>query len=267
MPKTPSKNKGKRAREGSSTSDQDGDPVVLELLERISALESKDEANVRRLNNIQAQLDEANAEISSLREKVKSLEESLEYTQAEQEEVKERVNTCEEDQMRNEDELIRQSIYSRRWNLIIYGIKESESESCTDLVKNVMSSALKINADKVRSTRFCGVHRLGKLKSRQNRSEKPRPVIVRFTCREDRDLVWRQRYNLKGSCFKLAEDLPPAVREIRKTILVPALKEAKKTEGTKATITGDRLIVNGKSYTFNQLPKKWRGIQEAEEQD
>ena len=61
MPKTPSKTKGKRAREGSSTSDQDGDPVVLELLERISALESNEETNVRRLNNMQAQLDQANA--------------------------------------------------------------------------------------------------------------------------------------------------------------------------------------------------------------
>ena len=142
MPQTPTKNKGKRAREGSSTSDQDGDPVYLELLVRISALESKEEGNTRRLNDMQAQLDQANAEISSLRAKVKSLEESLEFTQAEQDEVKERVNTCEEDQMRNEDELIRQSIYSRRWNLIIYGMKESKSENCTDLVKNVMSSAL-----------------------------------------------------------------------------------------------------------------------------
>ena len=263
MPKTPTKNKGKRAREGSSTSDQDGDPVYLELLVRISALESKEEGNTRRLNDMQAQLDQANAEISSLRAKVKSLEESLEFTQAEQDEVKERVNTCEEDQMRNEDELIRQSIYSRRWNLIIYRMKESKSKNCTDLVKNVMSSALKINEDKVRSMSFCGVHRLGKFK--QNRSEKPRPVIARFTCREDRDLVWRDRYNLKGSCFKLAEDLPPAVREIRKTILVPAMKEAKKTEGTKATITGDRLIVNGKRYTFNQIPKKWKESKAAEE--
>ena len=90
MPKTPSKNKGKRAREGSSTSHQDGDPVVLQLLEPISALESKEETNVRGLNNMQAQLDQANAEVSSLREKVKSLEESLEDTQAEQEEVSQR---------------------------------------------------------------------------------------------------------------------------------------------------------------------------------
>ena len=45
--KTPNKNKGKRAREGSSTSNQDGDSVYLELLERRPALESKEEANTR----------------------------------------------------------------------------------------------------------------------------------------------------------------------------------------------------------------------------
>ena len=87
---------------------------------------------------------------------------------------------------------------------------------------------------------------------------------TRITCCARHNLT---RYNLKGSCFKLAEDLPPAVREIRKTILVPAMKEAKKTEGTKATITGDRLIVNGKRYTFNQIPKKWKESKAAEEEE
>jgi len=98
------------------------------MLERISVLESKDKENTKRLEDMQTDLDQANAEISLLREQVKSLEQSLTFTQAEHEEVKEKVNTCEEDQMRNEVELIRQNIYSRRWNLIIYGIEELERE-------------------------------------------------------------------------------------------------------------------------------------------
>ena len=101
------------------------------MLGRISALESKDKENTKRLENMQSVLDQANAEISLLRVQVRSLEESLKFTQAEHEEVKERVNKCKEDQMRNEDELIRQNIYSRRWNLIIYGIEESETELCS----------------------------------------------------------------------------------------------------------------------------------------
>ena len=34
------------------------------------------------------------------------------------------------------------------------------------------------------------------------------------------------------------------------------MKEAKTTEGTKVTIIGGRLIVNGKRYTITQIPKK-----------
>lgn len=55
---------------------------------------------------MQTDVDQANAQISLLCERVKSLEESLKFTQAEYEEGKERVNMCEENQMGNEDEPI-----------------------------------------------------------------------------------------------------------------------------------------------------------------
>ena len=89
--------------------------------------------------------DQANTEISLLREQVKSLEKprlNL-YKHIMKKSVKERVNKYGEDQMRNADELIRQNIYSRRWNLIIYGIEKSEREDCPAEAKNVMLFALK----------------------------------------------------------------------------------------------------------------------------
>ena len=142
MPLRKPQPQGKRARESGSNSNQDGDTIYLEMLGRISLLESKDKENMKRSENMQSVLYQANAAISLLRVQVRSLDESLKFTQAEHEEVKERVNTCEEDQMRNEDELIRQNIYSRRWNLIIYGIEESETENCAAQVKDVMLSSL-----------------------------------------------------------------------------------------------------------------------------
>jgi len=123
-----------------------------------------------------------------------------------------------------------------------------------------MLSALKISEEIVNSPKFCGLHRFGKCKQSNGR---PRPVIARFTCREHRDLVWRQRYNLKGSRYSLAQDLPPAARKIKKTILVPAMKEARKISGTRTTITGDRLMVNGRRYTSDQIPEKWSGNNES----
>jgi len=63
----------------------------------------------------------------------------------------------------------------------------------------------------------------------------------------------------------MAKDLPQNVREIRRKVLVPALKKARKREGTKATIIGDRFLVNGKSFSFDKIPKNWQEVSSDEE--
>ena len=236
----------KRARPSSTEEEQYGgneDVLYLELFDLIRTLQAKDETKEEQLKELQEQLDQARDEIKSLKSKVEELKESLEFTQKQQDEANDKIERCEYDQDRQEDELIRQNIYSRRWNLIFHGIPESEDESCSDLIKHAMVSKLKMDQKKVKATMFCGTHRLGR-KKRSSNNNKPRPIIVRFACRADRDSTWRQRYNLKGSSTRMAEDLPQNVREIRRNVLVPALKNARKSEGTKATIIGDRLLVN-----------------------
>ncbi|KAL9972411.1 hypothetical protein ACROYT_G018709 [Oculina patagonica] len=141
-------------------------------------------------------------------------------------------------------------------------LDRAHDESCSDLIKHTMVSKLKMDQRKVKATMFCGAHCLGRRKRASN-NNKPRPIIVRFTCRADRDSTWRQRYNLKGSSTRMAEDLPQNVREIRRDVLVPALKNARKCEGTKATIIGDRLLVNGKRYSFDKIPRKWQNVSQA----
>ena len=255
----------KRARQSSSTEDEhhgaSEDDLYLELFDLVRALESKDQVKSKLISDLQDQLNTASAEISALKTKVNDLESSLMFTQKQQEESSVRIDKCEDDQFRHEDELVRQSIYSRRWNLIFHGIPETEEENCPELVRDVLVSSLKIHESKAKSVMFCGVHRLGRKKPRKrsgNNRPNPRPIIARFTCRADRDLAWRQRFNLKESSIKIAEDLPLNVREVRKNILIPALKKARQNQGNKATIIGDRLLVNGKRYSFDKIPKKWQ---------
>ena len=57
--------------------------------------------------------------------------------------------------------------------------------------------------------KLCGAHRLGK--PNRNRA---RPLIARFTCRADRDRVWKARYRLKNSRISMGEDLPRHTQEI-----------------------------------------------------
>ena len=171
------------------------------------------------------------------------------------------MSLCENELSAQGDEISKQSVYSRRWNLIFYRIPEFTGEDCVSLVQNVLTENLKLEEAEVRSMRFCGVHRIG-----QHRRSKIRPIIVRFTCRADRDKVWKCRYALKNSSVSVGEDLPKAIQDIRAKILFPAMKKAKETPSTKATIVGDRLIVNGKSYFHYQIPEKWQVNQQVPQQ-
>ncbi|KAL9963155.1 hypothetical protein ACROYT_G032330 [Oculina patagonica] len=249
--------KEKRARPSSSTGDecdQDGRHYE-EILAHYKALEQKDAEKSVEIAKLKALLQEAKDDLKALNDKVDALKASVQFTQKEQDEVKDRLTTCEKDQIRQENELTRQSIYSRRWNLLFFKINESKDENCHLLVKDVLTNGLKFEEEYVNNIPLCGVHRLGKKRPDANQ---PRPIIVRFTCRADRDHVWRQRRHLEGSDVRMAEDLPFHVREIRKNILLPALKKAKTVPSVKASIIGDKLVVNGRRYTFNKIPMKWR---------
>ena len=259
------KNKEKRPRPSSSTGDeleQDGRHYE-ELLALYKALEQKDAEKSVEIASLKALLQEARDNLKSLNDKVAALEASIQFTQNEQDEVKDRLATCEKDQIIQENELTRQSIYSRRWNLLFFKIEENQDENCHQLVKDVLINSLKFEEEYVNNIPLCGVHRL--VKKRPNANQ-PRPIIVRFACRANRDQVWRQRRHLEGSNVRIAEDLPFHVREIRKNFLVPALKKAKAVPGVKASIVGDKLVVSGRSYTFNKIPMKWRNDQ-VQQQD
>ena len=119
-----------------------------------------------------------------------------------------------------------------------------------------MRSDINITHEKSNVMMFCGVHRQGE---KQRNSKKLRPIMARFTCRSDRDSVWRRKSTLKDSRIKLSEDLPKNIRSRGFwKVLMPALKKTVQEEGSKATIVGDRLIVNGKSTHRTTYPNDSR---------
>ena len=91
---------------------------------------------------------------------------------------------------------------------------ESPEENCAALVKNVLIQQLHLPAKIFYSMKFGGAHRLGK----QN-ANKTRPLIVRFTCRSDRELVRKNRFHLKDSPVAIVEDFPKHIQDIRRKVL------------------------------------------------
>ncbi|KAL9968540.1 hypothetical protein ACROYT_G020647 [Oculina patagonica] len=268
-PKTEkNKSEKKRLRVSSTEDNEDSDAIVeltvsefQRIITRVTKIEEEAKHREARIAHLEKELILAKEEIKNIKTTSTELGESLQFTQREHEEVFERINECEREQAAHDNDIIKQEIYSRRWNLIFYKIPERQEENCKALVKQVLIKDLKMDPSEVQSVMFCGVHRLGK-RSRG----RTRPLIARFTCRADRDKVWKLRRNLKNSHVNLGEDLPKRVQDLRKDVLVPAMKRARRDPRNKAHVNGDKLIVNGKAYFHFNIPARWLNA-EQEDQD
>ena len=71
----------------------------------------------------------------------------------------------------------------------------------------------------------------------------------------------------------IGEDLPKRVQVLRKNVLVPARKKARRDPRNKAHVhvSSDKVIINGKAYFHYNIPAGWlpsdRGDQEEEEDE
>ncbi|XP_048585318.1 uncharacterized protein LOC125568050 [Nematostella vectensis] len=173
-----------------------------DLIKRLTTLEDSLKERDGKILELEGQLDVAFNKIKVVVGELQRIDNDLIQNVNDSDELRERTEECERRQANNTDELVRQSLYSRRWNLIVYKLTEAPEEDCEKLVKGELVRRLKLGAKEVEEMKLCGVHRLGK----QSRG-KIRPIILRFTCRADREKVWKARYNLKGQTISIGEDV------------------------------------------------------------
>lgn len=127
---------------------------------------------------------------------------------------------------------------SKRHNLVVDGIKESENEKTSDSemkVRKLLCEQLQLDHTKIEMD---WAYRTGKSTS----SERPRPIVVRFLRMKDKLAVLNKSKNLKGSGIYINEDFPEAIRQKRKELL-PAMKAARE-RGDIAYLRYDKLIIH-----------------------
>ena len=151
------------------------------IINRIAKNEEEAKHREAHIAKLETELILAKEETKKVKHTSKQLENSLQFTQKEQEEVFERISECEREQAAHDNDIIKQEIYSRRWNIIFYKIPEQREENCTALVKQVIVNELKMVPSEVESFMLV-------LHGSRGR---PRPIIARFICRSDRDKVWK----------------------------------------------------------------------------
>ena len=151
-----------------------------------------------------------------------------------------------------EDNLSRLEDYSRRNNLIIRGIpEEGPTEDCRELVIDFLRNVLEISNSQIA---VVSTHRLGKPPHTQPFPVKsPRNIILKLGNMADRDLVWKQRFKLKGSRYVLLEDFGPTTQN-RRSKLQPYFHAARKHPDVKRChLNRDTLWINGQRYSSDSI--------------
>ena len=216
------------------------------------------------LHGIQGQMKELKDEIkTNTADVVQSLEYNSEQTKELNEKVDQQIVTVTE--LRNELvqalSIIRRQTtqiedlqaeknaletYMRKSNVIFEGCPESENEDTTAIIGNLLNNVMNLNVNA--SQEIDKLHRFGR-----SAAGRPRPIIVKFVKHSTRDYVLSSAKKLKDYRERIFinEDLPTPVKSRRADLR--SIVQHARSEGISAKQTGDRIVVDGHTYSYKTL--------------
>lgn len=144
---------------------------------------------------------------SSIKDIIKQeMKDVIGFYQAKITELEENIKTLESDNKKLHDKTnARQDTFDqqlRRKNIRIFGIKEEKNECTEDVVIKTLSKKLNID---IPSDSIDECYRVGGVKEGKNK----RHILIKFTTFKIKNMIYKNKSNLKGSNLVIKEDLTP----------------------------------------------------------
>ena len=246
--------------------------------EVMEALGSKIDLVLSKLSNLETKMEELNVAVKGLQSKVTYLEMDVDSVKMKQKALDDNFTSLEQNSVfvdeqvqeliaktyKNNDDvndtrrkLLYLEAYSRHENLKFEGIPETfasseehgasqRGEVSTENTKAVLTDFLGrvLGIEDAQNIEYQRVHRMGKPRKENGRQ---RIIIARFLRFSDRERVLRCGRKLKETGYKMYEDLPKEIHEMRK-LQMEKLKNARK-DGKRAYFSRsepDKLYIDGK---------------------
>jgi len=252
------------------TSDNDEVMAALSLTETVT---EKLDRILLRITNLDSKMDELNQTVKALQDKFSSLETDVAAVKDKQSTLDNNFSHIEENakfvdnqikelqgglEARKSDisecrkQILYLEAYSRRENLKFEEIPESigtssQQNAPIEDTKKVLVSFMEdaLGIEDAKDIEFQRVHRMGK--ARNGGGNSSRTIIARFLRYSDRERVFKCGRKLKGTDYKMFEDIPKELHILRKKQM-DKLKKARK-EGKRAYFSKsepDKLYIDGK---------------------
>ena len=229
------------------------------ILVKLISLDSKMEELNLTVNGIQDKVAHLETEIAVVQDKQKTLDgkfshivKNAEFVDEQIIELKTALQTSANEVSESRKRVLYLEAYSRRENLKFEGIPEvvettdqqnaTSNEDTKKVLANFMENVLGI--EDAKDIEFQRVHRMGKPRMVGNRT---RTIIARFLRFPDRERVFKCGRKLKGTDYKMFEDIPKELHELRKQQM-DKLKQARK-DGKRAFFSKtepDKLYIDGR---------------------
>ena len=184
---------------------------VMELSSTLEAINNKLEKLATK-DDLKVLADLLGEKLQKLEEKVLALETEkesvngeIERVKAENLQLKRQIETLARNTEKHNND---QEQYSRRWNLRIFGVKESPGENCAEKCLQLFNEKVKV-ATKSEDVQVAHRVRAGEETggAREVAARRPRAIIVQFSGRKVRDDIIKNRRVLARSGVVIAEDL------------------------------------------------------------
>lgn len=151
------------------------------------------------ISKFDQKLEKMRSDLHGLEIENQDLKVQLQDVQTKLDDSIERIKTLERKTNDTEERAIRNEQYSRRSNIRITGLKETGGENSVKVAVKLFSEKLTIT---VNENDIDAAHRIPRADT-----SKPRPMIIKFLKRTDRDSVIKARSKLKGTGITIMEDL------------------------------------------------------------
>jgi predicted nuclease with TOPRIM domain len=178
-----------------------------QLVDRMSTLATKEDVRQMKedvklmTDEVMKKLDTLEGQILEVESKAATTEKEIKVVKGKTTRLQNNLNDHDIRMKRLETEMNDLEQYTRRWNLRVYRVPESNSETADDCVKKVCSVFSDLVGVRTVPQDVEVAHRTGKM------GDKARPVLVRFFDRKKRDEILRNRRKLKGKGVVVDEDL------------------------------------------------------------
>lgn len=226
-----------------------GPPKITDIQSEMNIMKDEILNKIEQLHNDITGIRQDMAKIAENTGEIDNLKEDIRELRTENDTLKKNYDYLKE-------KLISMESYNRRENLIFQGVPVSKDENCLEKVKNIMKNKMHLHNDFVESIKVQRCHRLYEHQKKTNK------IIIRFLWFPDRETVWSARFKLAKSGYFLLEDFPQEIMNRRQS-LIPILKRAKQLK-KKCTMIQDKLIIEGKTFTFDNLKSLPQELNPAE---